>query len=109
MLSEYVKAGSAQQLEHACCLHSSVVDTIKWVTDVNLISVLTIYNACMCVCCGAAVGEEELRHSLGLAAHTTGKGKVALDPNTRPIEVFMCSVVSSTQRISSRAVAVHEQ
>lgn len=39
-----------------------------------------------------AVGEEELRHSLGLAAHTTGKGKVALDPNTRAIEVYMCSV-----------------
>jgi hypothetical protein len=44
------------------------------------------------LCC--AVGEDELRHSLGLAAHTTGKGKVVLDPNTRPIEVFMCSVVS---------------
>jgi hypothetical protein len=40
------------------------------------------------------VGEDELRHSLGLAAHTTGKGKVTLDPNTRPIEVYMCSVVS---------------
>eukprot|EP00882_Tetradesmus_deserticola_P002949 GHRQ01003133.1.p1 GENE.GHRQ01003133.1~~GHRQ01003133.1.p1 ORF type:complete len:225 (+),score=67.96 GHRQ01003133.1:638-1312(+) len=39
-----------------------------------------------------AVGEDELRHSLGLAAHTTGKGKVALDANTRAIEVFMCSV-----------------
>jgi|EP00775_Hariotina_reticulata_P004111 GTP-binding protein SAR1 len=39
-----------------------------------------------------AVGEDELRHSLGLAAHTTGKGKVTLDPNTRPIEVYMCSV-----------------
>lgn len=39
-----------------------------------------------------AVGEDELRHSLGLATQTTGKGKVALDPNTRPIEVFMCSV-----------------
>jgi hypothetical protein len=42
----------------------------------------------------AAVGEDELRHSLGLATHTTGKGKIALDPNTRAIEVFMCSVVS---------------
>jgi hypothetical protein len=40
------------------------------------------------------VGEDELRHSLGLATCTTGKGKVALDPNTRAIEVFMCSVVS---------------
>jgi GTP-binding protein SAR1 len=39
-----------------------------------------------------AVGEDELRHSLGLATQTTGKGKVVLDPNTRPIEVFMCSV-----------------
>eukprot|EP00882_Tetradesmus_deserticola_P031040 GHRQ01035083.1.p1 GENE.GHRQ01035083.1~~GHRQ01035083.1.p1 ORF type:complete len:144 (-),score=29.68 GHRQ01035083.1:322-753(-) len=47
-----------------------------------------------CCLCGAAVGEDELRHSLGLAAHTTGKGKVALDANTRAIEVFMCSVVS---------------
>lgn len=41
-----------------------------------------------------AVAEDELRHSLGLSSHTTGKGKVALDPNTRAIEVFMCSVVS---------------
>eukprot|EP00879_Flechtneria_rotunda_P000853 GHRR01000979.1.p2 GENE.GHRR01000979.1~~GHRR01000979.1.p2 ORF type:complete len:193 (+),score=54.82 GHRR01000979.1:2632-3210(+) len=39
-----------------------------------------------------AVGEDDLRHSLGLANLTTGKGKVVLDPNTRPIEVFMCSV-----------------
>eukprot|EP00878_Enallax_costatus_P001025 GHUV01001159.1.p1 GENE.GHUV01001159.1~~GHUV01001159.1.p1 ORF type:complete len:193 (+),score=40.48 GHUV01001159.1:149-727(+) len=39
-----------------------------------------------------AVGEDELRHSLGLATQTTGKGKVALDANTRPIEVYMCSV-----------------
>jgi len=39
-----------------------------------------------------AVAEDELRHSLGLSSHTTGKGKVVLDPNSRPIEVFMCSV-----------------
>lgn len=38
-----------------------------------------------------AVSEDELRHSLGLAQYTTGKGKVALE-GTRPIEVFMCSV-----------------
>lgn len=41
-----------------------------------------------------AVSEDELRHSLGLAGYTTGKGKPALDPNIRAIEVFMCSVVS---------------
>jgi hypothetical protein len=40
-----------------------------------------------------AVSEDELRHSLGLAGYTTGKGKPALDPNIRAIEVFMCSVV----------------
>lgn len=42
-----------------------------------------------------AASEEELRHSLGLANYTTGKGKVNLsDTNIkRPIEVFMCSVV----------------
>ncbi|KIZ01727.1 hypothetical protein MNEG_6231 [Monoraphidium neglectum] len=39
-----------------------------------------------------AVSEDDLRHSLGLAGYTTGKGKPALDPNIRPIEVYMCSV-----------------
>lgn len=39
-----------------------------------------------------AVSEDELRHSLGLAGYTTGKGKPALDPNIRAIEVYMCSV-----------------
>lgn len=39
-----------------------------------------------------AVSEDELRHGLGLAGYTTGKGKPALDSSLRPIEVFMCSV-----------------
>eukprot|EP00877_Chromochloris_zofingiensis_P008194 jgi/Chrzof1/3628/Cz13g03010.t1 len=39
-----------------------------------------------------AVSEDELRHYLGLSQYTTGKGKVNLDQNIRPIEVFMCSV-----------------
>jgi GTP-binding protein SAR1 len=39
-----------------------------------------------------AVSEDELRHSLGLAGYTTGKGKAAPDASIRPIEVFMCSV-----------------
>lgn len=51
--------------------------------------------------CTCAVGEDELRHSLGLATCTTGKGKVALDPNTRAIEVFMCSVVSAITIINN--------
>lgn len=51
-------------------------------------------NCCCClVLC--AVGEDDLRHSLGLATCTTGKGKVQLDANTRALEVFMCSVVSA--------------
>lgn len=39
-----------------------------------------------------AVSEENLRHALGLY-QTTGKGKVPLEGNIRPIEIFMCSVV----------------
>lgn len=45
-----------------------------------------------------AVSEDELRHSLGLAQFTTGKGAAGsggaarLDSGIRPIEVFMCSV-----------------
>lgn len=39
-----------------------------------------------------AVSEDEFRHALGLF-QTTGKGKVPLEPNFRPLEVFMCSVV----------------
>jgi len=49
-----------------------------------------------------AVSEDELRHGLGLAQFTTGKGggggggggggAARLDAGIRPIEVFMCSV-----------------
>lgn len=39
-----------------------------------------------------AVSEDELRQALGLY-QTTGKGKVPLDSNIRPVEIFMCSVV----------------
>ncbi|KAJ3088702.1 COPII coat GTPase, partial [Phlyctochytrium bullatum] len=39
-----------------------------------------------------AVSEDDLRAALGLF-QTTGKGKVQLPPNLRPLEVFMCSVV----------------
>ena len=35
--------------------------------------------------------------SLGLINYTTGKGKPSPDNSMRPIEVFMCSVVSSLQ------------
>ena len=43
-----------------------------------------------------AASEDELRVSLGLINYTTGKGKPSADNITRPIEVFMCSVVSSS-------------
>lgn len=39
-----------------------------------------------------AASEEELRQWLGLS-YTTGKGKVNLDGKTRPLELFMCSVL----------------
>ncbi|KAI9222466.1 ADP-ribosylation factor family-domain-containing protein [Blastocladiella britannica] len=39
-----------------------------------------------------AVSEEELRYYLGLN-QTTGKGKTTLAQGTRPMEVFMCSIV----------------
>ena len=44
----------------------------------------------------SAAGEDELRLSLGLSNYTSGKGKVDLkNSDIRPIEVFMCSVVSA--------------
>ncbi|KNC71672.1 hypothetical protein SARC_15787, partial [Sphaeroforma arctica JP610] len=39
-----------------------------------------------------ATSEDDLRMALGLQGATTGKGKVTLN-ETRPIEIFMCSVV----------------
>ena len=44
-------------------------------------------------CAMQAASEDELRVSLGLINYTTGKGKPSTDMTTRPIEVFMCSVV----------------
>ena len=42
-----------------------------------------------------AAPEDELRLALGLKNYTSGKGKVELkDSSMRPIEIFMCSVVS---------------
>ena len=48
----------------------------------------------------SAASEDELRHALGLASSVTGKGKVDLKdrPDTRPVEIFMCSVVSAHPR-----------
>uniref|UniRef100_UPI0035902AD5 small COPII coat GTPase SAR1B n=1 Tax=Myxine glutinosa TaxID=7769 RepID=UPI0035902AD5 len=41
-----------------------------------------------------AIGEERFREMFGLYGQTTGKGTVPLkDLNTRPLEVFMCSVL----------------
>ncbi|CAM6112182.1 unnamed protein product [Calypogeia fissa] len=40
-----------------------------------------------------ATSEEELKYNLGLSEIATGKGKVKLEKDIRPIEVFMCSVV----------------
>ncbi|KAJ8510489.1 hypothetical protein OPV22_000923 [Ensete ventricosum] len=41
-----------------------------------------------------AASEEELCFHLGLHHFITGKGKVKItDPNVRPLEVFMCSIV----------------
>ncbi|XP_039803873.1 GTP-binding protein SAR1A-like [Panicum virgatum] len=42
-----------------------------------------------------AASEEELRYHMGLSNFTTGKGNVNLgESNVRPLEVFMCSIVS---------------
>ena len=42
-----------------------------------------------------ALSEEDLRYSLGLTNFTTGKGKRSKESlgGTRPIEIFMCSIV----------------
>ncbi|XP_075716070.1 small COPII coat GTPase SAR1B [Rhinoderma darwinii] len=41
-----------------------------------------------------AISEERLLHTFGIYGHTTGKGKVPLKLlNTRPLEVFMCSIL----------------
>lgn len=48
-----------------------------------------------------AVSEEELRHAMSLF-QTTGKGKVPLE-GIRPVEVFMCSVVSKSPDRPSRS------
>ncbi|GAB2282210.1 GTP-binding protein SAR1a [Dionaea muscipula] len=41
-----------------------------------------------------AASEDELRYCLGLSSYTTGKGKrVNLADHSRPVEVFMCSIV----------------
>uniref|UniRef100_A0A8C3APV3 small monomeric GTPase n=1 Tax=Cyclopterus lumpus TaxID=8103 RepID=A0A8C3APV3_CYCLU len=41
-----------------------------------------------------AVSEEKLREIFGLYGQTTGKGTIAMkELNTRPLEVFMCSVL----------------
>lgn len=41
-----------------------------------------------------ALGEEHLKHYLGISQLCTGKGQVSrVDLSTRPMEVFMCSVL----------------
>ncbi|XP_073476899.1 small COPII coat GTPase SAR1B [Aquarana catesbeiana] len=41
-----------------------------------------------------AISEERLLHTFGLYGHATGKGKVPQKQlNTRPIELFMCSIL----------------
>ncbi|GAA0185512.1 hypothetical protein LIER_32800 [Lithospermum erythrorhizon] len=40
-----------------------------------------------------AASEDVFRYYLGLTGLTTGKGNVKLPDSTRPIEVFMCSIV----------------
>ena len=50
-----------------------------------------------------ACSEDDVRHMLGLTNYTTGKGKVTLEKNIRPIEIFMCSVVRHILSISTLA------
>eukprot|EP00948_MAST-09A_sp_MAST-9A-sp1_P000507 g507.t1 len=40
-----------------------------------------------------AASEETLRFRLGLSGGTTGKSVTVTDPNVRPMELFMCSVL----------------
>jgi GTP-binding protein SAR1 len=42
-----------------------------------------------------AVDDETLKQALGLKGKTTGKGKQQQNPNIRPIEVFMSSIVKN--------------
>ena len=48
------------------------------------------------LCRHTAVGERELREALDLVGTTTGKGKVTLRPNQRPLEVPSNTVNTTT-------------
>lgn len=71
------------------------------------------HSACVCRCVQhrstvlQAAPEDELRLALGLQNYTSGKGKVELkDSSMRPIEIFMCSVVSLSYSTSRNLMCV---
>lgn len=64
------------------------LDQILSIEELSNVPVLVLGNK---IDLRSAVGEDELRNALGLF-QTTGKGKIQLAPEIRPLELFMCSI-----------------